>query len=104
MSHTPLLVQIVRHPASTAVRRPPDRGEVEEIVAVTPVKADHLMANGQGSSGKPLRGHPRAALPGNQNPHGPNHPAASAQASDFHNRERHHVSAGHPSDRRDARD
>jgi len=44
---------------STAVRRPPDRGEVEEIVAVTPVKADHLMANGQGSSGKPLRGHPR---------------------------------------------
>jgi len=44
VSHTPLLVQIVRHPASTAVRRPPDRGEAEEIVAVTPVKADHLIA------------------------------------------------------------
>jgi hypothetical protein len=102
VSHTPLLVQIVRHPASTAVRRPPDRGEAEEIVAVTPVRADHLMAKARQVS-RYVDTHV-TALPGNQNPHGPNHPAASAQASDFHNRERHHVSAGHPSDRRDARD
>ena len=57
------------HYSGTAVRRPPDRGEVEKIVAVAAVKTGHFMAKA-GQVSRYVSTH-ITAMPGDKNPHGP---------------------------------
>jgi len=57
------------HDGGTAIRRPLDRGEVQEIVAVAAVETDYLMAKAL-QVGRYL-GSNVPALPGDKNPHGP---------------------------------
>jgi len=55
------------HHGRTAVRRPPDRGEIEEVVAVDAVKADNIVA--QAFQVSRDRGTYVTAMPRDQNAH-----------------------------------
>jgi hypothetical protein len=57
------------HHGGAAGRRPPDRGRIEEIISVDPVKTDNLGA--QALQERRHRGTHVTAMPGNQNAHDP---------------------------------
>jgi len=55
------------HDGGTAGRRPPDRGRIQEIIAVHAVKADNIMAQALQVSRD--RSTHVTAMPGDQNTH-----------------------------------